>query len=94
MVQHPPANEGDVRDAGSLPGLGRSRGKETASHSSVLAWRNLWTEEPGGLQSMGSQKSQTRLSNAVIKNRENVLFLQQILAIIMAYYIKRAFMGF
>ena len=32
-----------------------------ATHSSILAWRISWTEEPGGLQSMGSQ-SQTRLS--------------------------------
>ena len=30
--------------------------KETATHSSVLAWRIPWTEEPGGLQSMGSQR--------------------------------------
>ena len=30
--------------------------KEMAIHSSVLAWRTPWTEEPGGLQSMGSQK--------------------------------------
>ena len=30
--------------------------KEMATHSSVLAWRILWTEEPGGLQSMGSQR--------------------------------------
>ena len=27
-----------------------------ASHSSILAWKNPWTEEPGGLQSMGSQR--------------------------------------
>ena len=33
--------------------------KGTAAHSSVLAWRTPWTEEPGGLQSLGSQKSQT-----------------------------------
>ena len=33
-----------------------------ATHSSILAWRIPWTEEPGGLQSMGSQ-SWTRLSN-------------------------------
>ena len=33
--------------------------KETATHSSILAWRILWTEEPGGLQSMGSQESDT-----------------------------------
>jgi len=29
--------------------------KEMATHSSILAWRIPWTEEPGGLQSMGSQ---------------------------------------
>ena len=30
--------------------------KEMATHSSILAWRIPWTEEPGGLQSMGSQE--------------------------------------
>ena len=30
--------------------------KEIATHSSVLAWRIPWTEEPGGLQSLGSQR--------------------------------------
>ena len=34
-----------------------------APHSSTLHWKMTWTEEPGGLQSMGSLKSQTRLSN-------------------------------
>ena len=33
--------------------------KEMATHLSILAWRIPWTEEPGGLQSMGLQKSQT-----------------------------------
>ena len=33
-----------------------------ATHSSILVWRIPWTDEPGGLQSMGSQKSQTCLS--------------------------------
>ena len=37
--------------------------KEMASCSSTLAWETPWTEEPGGLQSMESQKSQTQLSN-------------------------------
>ena len=37
--------------------------KEIATHSSILAWEILWTEEPGGLQSMGSQKSGTQLSD-------------------------------
>ena len=34
-----------------------------ATHSSILAWEMPWTEEPGGLQSMGLQKSQTVLSD-------------------------------
>ena len=33
--------------------------KEMATHLSILAWRIPWTEEPGGLQSMGSQESDT-----------------------------------
>ena len=32
--------------------------KEMATHSSIFAWRIPWTEEPGGLQSMGSQRVQ------------------------------------
>ena len=37
--------------------------KEMAPYSSILAWRIPWTEEPGGLQSMGLKKSQTQLSD-------------------------------
>ena len=37
--------------------------KETATHSSILAWKIPWTEEPGGLQSTGLQKSWTQLSD-------------------------------
>ena len=37
--------------------------KEMATHSSILAWRIPWTDEPGGLQFMGSQ-SRTRLSSS------------------------------
>ena len=60
VVKNLPANAGDVRDAGSVPGSGTSLEEGMATHSSILAWRILWTEEPGKLQSMGSQ-SQTRL---------------------------------
>ena len=42
------------RGQGSIPGLGRSLEEEMAAHSNVLAWKIRWTEEPGGLQSMGS----------------------------------------
>ena len=37
--------------------------KGVDTHSSILAWRIPWTEEPGGLQSIGLQKSWTRLSD-------------------------------
>ena len=37
------------RDEGPIPGLGRTLGRGMATHSSILAWRILWTEEPGGL---------------------------------------------
>ena len=49
MVKNPPANAGDVRDTGSVPGSGRSLEKGMATHSSIVAWRILWTEEPSGL---------------------------------------------
>ena len=43
-------------DLGSTPGLGRSLEEGMATHSSALAWRIPWTEEPGELQSMGSKR--------------------------------------
>ena len=43
-------------DLGSTPGVGRSLEKGMETHSSNLAWRIPWTEEAGGLQSMGSQR--------------------------------------
>ena len=50
-------------DMGSIPGgwgrsgWGEPLEKEMATHSRIFAWRIPWTEEPGGLQSMGSQES-------------------------------------
>ena len=41
--------------------------KEMATHSSILAWEITWTEEPGGLQSMWSQKVKTGLSDQTAK---------------------------
>ena len=53
-VKNPSANEGDMD---SIPGsLSSPGGESMATHSSILAWRILWTEEPGGLQSIASQK--------------------------------------
>ena len=48
-----PANAGDT---GSIPGTGSSPGGGNGTHSSGLAWRIPWTEEPGGLRSMGSHR--------------------------------------
>ena len=48
-VKNPPANAGDTRDSGSIPGSGRSLEKEMATHSSILAWKIPRTEEPGEL---------------------------------------------
>ena len=55
MLKNPPANAGDARDTGSSPGQEDSLEEGMATHSSILAWRITWTEEPGGLRSMGSQ---------------------------------------
>ena len=46
----------NVGDPGSIPGLGRSPGEEMAVHSRTIAWKIPWTEEPGRLQSIGSQR--------------------------------------
>ena len=53
MVKNlPTVQETQVRSPGQEDPLE----KETAAHSSILAWRIPWTEEPGGLQSMGLQR--------------------------------------
>ena len=61
MVKNPPANAGDE---GLIPGLGRSLEEEMETHSNILAWEILWTEEPGRLHIVhGVAKSLTQLSN-------------------------------
>ena len=51
--KEPTCSEGDL---GSIPGLGRYPGEEMATPSIIVAWKIPWTEEPSGLQSMGSQE--------------------------------------
>ena len=53
VVKYPLANAGDIRDVGLIPGSGRSLGEGMATHFSILAWRMLWTEEPGGYSPWG-----------------------------------------
>ena len=61
-VKNLPANAVDIRDSGSIPGLGRSPAGN-ATHSHILAWRIPWTEEPGGLQSTGLHRVRHDWSN-------------------------------
>ena len=57
VVKNPPASAGDVRNVGSIPrGWEDPLEESMATHSSSLAWRIPWREEPGGLQSIGSQR--------------------------------------
>ena len=60
MVKNPPADARDAGGIGSILGWGDPLEKEMATHSSMLAWRIPWTEDPGGLQSVGLQ-SRTQL---------------------------------
>ena len=48
MIKNLPANAADIRNMGSFPGSWRSPEEGMAAHSSTLAWRIPWTEEPGG----------------------------------------------
>ena len=56
VVKNPPANAGDIRDADLIPGLEDPLEEGMATHSSILAWRIPWTEEPARPQSLGLQK--------------------------------------
>ena len=56
MVKDPPCNAGDM---GLIPELERSPGEANGKPLSILTWEIPWTEELGGPQSLGSQKSQT-----------------------------------
>ena len=56
VVKKPPANAGYVRDTGSTPRSGRSPGGEHGNPLQCPCLENPWTEEPGGPQSMGSQR--------------------------------------
>ena len=57
MVKNTPANVGEARDMGSILGQENPLEKEIATHSSIFSWKIQWTEEPGDLQSMGSQRA-------------------------------------
>ena len=63
MLKNPPANAGDAGDMGSIPGSGKiPLEEEMVTHSSILAREISWTEQPGGLQSMGLQRVRYKLA--------------------------------
>ena len=55
VVKNPPANTRNTGDVGSIPGSGRSSGGGNGNPLQYFAREIPWTEEPGGLESMGSQ---------------------------------------
>ena len=60
VKKNPPAMQEAIcnaRGLGLIPGLDNPLEKEMATHSSIFAWEISWTEEPGRLQFIGSQKS-------------------------------------
>ena len=71
IVKNPPANAGD---GVQTPGQEYPLENEIAAYSSVLAWEIPWTEEHGGLQSRGSQKSWTRPSNKTTTASKHVVY--------------------
>ena len=56
MVKNIPVSAEDTRDLGSILGREDPLEEEMATHSGILAWEIPWIEEPGGLQSVGSQQ--------------------------------------
>ena len=58
VVNDLPANAEDIKKMTQVQSQGQEDPLEEgmATHSTILAWRILWTEEPGGLQSMGLQR--------------------------------------
>ena len=56
MGKESACNAGDTEDAGLIPGQEDPLEEGMVTHFSILAWRIPWTEEPGDLKSMGSQR--------------------------------------
>ena len=70
VVKNPPVNAGNKR-CRLIPGSWRSPGRGMATHSSILAWRIPWTEEPGKLQSVGLQRVRNNWRDLARTHAEN-----------------------
>ena len=69
MVQNLPTKAADTGDTHLIPGWGRYPEEEMATHSSIVAWKILWTAEPVRLQSMGSVQTQLNLTTKQTKEK-------------------------
>ena len=69
VVKNLPASTWEVVDVSSIPRSGISLEKGMVTHFSILSWRILWTEEPGRLQSIGSQRVWRNLATTAKTNR-------------------------
>ena len=76
VLKNPPTN---AKDMVSVPGLRRSLEQNMATHSSILAWRIPWTEESGGLQSMGSHKVRNNWSDLAHTHHLGIIILRWLL---------------
>ena len=85
VVKNLPVKAGD---AAQSPGCEDLLEKEMAIHSGILAWKIPWTEEPGGLQPMGLQKSRTQLSNQTTTEKHESGIMADFLVIIFKTVIK------
>ena len=72
--KEPACSAGDIEDSGSIQSLGWEDPLEErmATHSSILAWSIPWTEEPGGLQSIGSQQAGHDLSDRTQRHDQTI----------------------
>ena len=71
MVKNLPASAGETENRGWSPGSGKIPGGGHSNQGySNIPWKIPWTEEPGGLQSMGSQ----RVTGTLYKNQEPTQF--------------------
>ena len=72
MVKNPPANAGDL---GSILMLGRSPGERNGNPLQYSCLGNPWTEEPGGLQSMGSHVTEESGTTELLNNNKYAIIV-------------------
>ena len=63
MVKNPPANAGDTRGVSLILSQEDPLEEDMITHTSILAWRIPWTEEPGGYSPWGCKESDTTEAN-------------------------------